>query len=462
MGIGALASQVVQRHVSSAPSASTETTSTPETDDEEEKPATRTHPQGTRSFDPAATEQQATTETAFDPASPAVGALEPHAGTGPLQSSRPSHPFPPTQTGDGESTVAGEPSDSQTHTTVVEAEPARERTEPSKERPSGSALAETTETDWGRAAAPWVPPRFGRLGDGSDPEHQTADAPVDPHIDEIKALADAEPFEHLTNAIAPKVYGYEHIKEAIILQLFGGVRAEYPDGSADRGSIHVLLLGDPGVAKSVLLRAADALAPRSTFASGKGTSAAGLTAGVVADDFGGERYSLKAGALVTANEGVACIDELDKVDEETRSSLHTALEQQIVEVNKIMEASMPARTSLLAAGNPEYGRFDLAQPIADPTPSQTADLMTHLEDGTLHIRLNATRGEEGGQFADFQSVKGSVLKPGGEQYEWTMPWKWALLPERDELDRDPDAEADSFWTTADASNENADDFRKQY
>lgn len=211
------------------------------------------------------------------------------------------------------------------------------------------------------------------------------DIDIDPHLDDIKALADAEPFEHLTNAIAPKVYGHDRIKEAIILQLFGGVRAEYPDGSADRGSIHVLLLGDPGVAKSVLLRAADALAPRSTFASGKGTSAAGLTAGVVADDFGGERYSLKAGALVTANEGVACIDELDKVDEETRSSLHTALEQQIVEVNKIMEASMPARTSLLAAGNPEYGRFDLAQPIADqitlgPALLSRFDLMFMLQD----------------------------------------------------------------------------------
>lgn len=211
------------------------------------------------------------------------------------------------------------------------------------------------------------------------------DIDIDPHLDDIKALADAEPFEHLTNAIAPKVYGHDRIKEAIILQLFGGVHAEYPDGSADRGSIHVLLLGDPGVAKSVLLRAADALAPRSTFASGKGTSAAGLTAGVVADDFGGERYSLKAGALVTANEGVACIDELDKVDEETRSSLHTALEQQIVEVNKIMEASMPARTSLLAAGNPEYGRFDLAQPIADqitlgPALLSRFDLMFMLQD----------------------------------------------------------------------------------
>jgi replicative DNA helicase Mcm len=89
--------------------------------------------------------------------------------------------------------------------------------------------------------------------------------------------------------------------------------------------------------------------------------------------------------LVTANEGVACIDELDKVDEETRSSLHTALEQQIVEVNKIMEASMPARTSLLAAGNPEYGRFDLAQPIADqitlgPALLSRFDLMFMLQD----------------------------------------------------------------------------------
>lgn len=208
---------------------------------------------------------------------------------------------------------------------------------------------------------------------------------IQPYIDEIEELAASDPFETLVGALAPKVYGYDHIKESIILQLFGGVRAEYPDGSADRGSIHVLLLGDPGVAKSKLLRAADALAPRSTFASGKGTTAAGLTAGIVSDDFGGERYSLKAGALVTANEGIACIDELDKVDEETRSSLHTALEQQVVEVNKIMEASMPARTSLLAAGNPEYGRFDQYEPIADqitlgPALLSRFDLMYMLQD----------------------------------------------------------------------------------
>lgn len=208
---------------------------------------------------------------------------------------------------------------------------------------------------------------------------------IQPYIDEIEKLSENDPFETLVGALAPKVYGYDHIKESIILQLFGGVRAEYPDGSADRGSIHVLLLGDPGVAKSKLLRAADAIAPRSTFASGKGTTAAGLTAGIVSDDFGGERYSLKAGALVTANEGVACIDELDKVDEETRSSLHTALEQQVVEVNKIMEASMPARTSLLAAGNPKYGRFDEHEPIADqitlgPALLSRFDLMYMLED----------------------------------------------------------------------------------
>jgi replicative DNA helicase Mcm len=211
------------------------------------------------------------------------------------------------------------------------------------------------------------------------------DIEIQPHLDDIKELAAENPFEQLVDAIAPKVYGYDHIKESIILQLFGGVRAEYPDGSADRGSIHVLLLGDPGVAKSKLLRAADQLAPRSTFASGKGTSAAGLTAGVVSDDFGGERYSLKAGALVTANDGVACIDELDKVDEETRSSLHTALEQQVVEVNKIMEASMPARTSLLAAGNPKYGRFDTHEAIAEqitigPALLSRFDLMFMLQD----------------------------------------------------------------------------------
>ncbi len=209
---------------------------------------------------------------------------------------------------------------------------------------------------------------------------------IQPYLEEIKEIANSDdPHGQLVNSFAPGIHGYEEHKLAIILQMFGGVRADYPGGDSDRGSIHILMLGDPGTAKSSLLRAASELSPRSAFASGKGSSAAGLTAGVNSDDFGQKRHSLEAGVMVTANDGLACIDELDKVDEEVRSSLHTALEQQVVEVSKIIKASMPSRTSLLAAGNPKWGRFDKYEPIGDqitldPALLSRFDLMFMIKD----------------------------------------------------------------------------------
>lgn len=212
------------------------------------------------------------------------------------------------------------------------------------------------------------------------------DIEIQPYIEEIKEIADSDdPHGQLVDSFAPGIHDYEEQKLAIMLQMFGGVRSEYPGGDSERGSIHILLLGDPGTAKSSLLRAASELSPRSAFASGKGSSAAGLTAGINADDFGHERYSLEAGVMVEANEGLACIDELDKVNEEVRSSLHTALEQQVVEVSKIIQASMPARTSLLAAGNPKWGRFDEFEPMGEQITLGAAllsrfDLMFMIQD----------------------------------------------------------------------------------
>lgn len=205
-------------------------------------------------------------------------------------------------------------------------------------------------------------------------------------IREIASGERGDPFDLLMESIAPKIQGYEHIKLAIALQMFGGVRVEYPDGSADRGDSHILLLGDPGTAKSSLLRAATDIAPRSTYASGKGASAAGMTAAAVPDDFGNQRWSLEAGALVLADKGLAGVDEIDKIDEDAVSSLHGALEDQTVEVNKAgINATMPARTSLLAAGNPKHGRFDQYEPIADqidlgPTLLSRFDLLFMIDD----------------------------------------------------------------------------------
>lgn len=212
---------------------------------------------------------------------------------------------------------------------------------------------------------------------------------IDEHRDEIEKVAAGEygdPYELLVDSIAPKIRGYDTIKQAVGLQLFGGVRSEYPDGSHDRGDIHMLLLGDPGCGKSSILRAVEELAPRSVYASGKGATEAGMTASVVSDDFGDAAFSLEAGALVTANKGVACVDELDKVPDEVRSSLHDALESQRVNINKAgINATLPAQTAMLAAGNPKYGRFDEMEPIYEqielgPTLLSRFDLLWMVDD----------------------------------------------------------------------------------
>ena len=212
---------------------------------------------------------------------------------------------------------------------------------------------------------------------------------IDEHLDRIRDLASGEhgdPYELLIDSIAPTIQGMEEIKEALALQMFGGVRAENPDGATNRGEPHILLLGDPGTAKSSLLDDMHEKAPCSTFASGKGATPAGMTASAVADDFGPNEYSLEAGAMVLADNGLACIDEIDKVKEDTVASLHEAMSKQTVHVNKAgINADLPTRTSVLAAGNPKHGRFVDEQPIADqidlgPTILSRFDLLFMLDD----------------------------------------------------------------------------------
>ncbi|ASJ17329.1 DNA replication licensing factor [Thermococcus chitonophagus] len=133
--------------------------------------------------------------------------------------------------------------------------------------------------------------------------------------------------EAIVDSIAPAIYGYREVKKGIALALFGGVPRTLPDGTRLRGDIHVLLVGDPGVAKSQILRYVSNLAPRAIYTSGKSSSAAGLTAAAVRDEFTGG-WVLEAGALVLADGGYALIDELDKMSDRDRSVIHEALEQQ--------------------------------------------------------------------------------------------------------------------------------------
>ena len=173
-------------------------------------------------------------------------------------------------------------------------------------------------------------------------------------------------YEKLIRSIAPSIYGYEEIKEAMVLQLFAGIPKELPDETRVRGDIHLLLVGDPGVAKSQLLTYLVKLAPRGLYTGGKSSTSAGLTAAAVRDEFGEGRWTLEAGALVLADKGIAAVDEIDKMKKEDRDALHEAMEQQTVSIAKAgIMARLNARCSLLAAANPKYGRFDKYTAIAE-------------------------------------------------------------------------------------------------
>ena len=181
---------------------------------------------------------------------------------------------------------------------------------------------------------------------------------------EIKELAaDPKIVERIVDSIAPSIWGHENVKKALALQLFSGVKKVRSDGTKMRGDIHVLLVGDPGVAKSVMLSFISKIAPKARYISGKSATGAGITATVVKDEIL-KGWSLEAGAMVLANKGVVCIDEFDKMNEEDRSAMHEAMEQQTVTISKAtVQATLRSQTSVLAAANPKFGRFDPTQPI---------------------------------------------------------------------------------------------------
>lgn len=174
----------------------------------------------------------------------------------------------------------------------------------------------------------------------------------------IRALArDPEIYEKLIGSLAPGIHGHEDIKEALLLMMAGAPQTQLPDGQTLRGDINILLVGDPGTAKSELLKYVARLSPRALYTSGRGSTAAGLTAAVVKESNG--MMMLEAGAVVLADQGIACIDEFDKMRPEDRGVLHEVMEQQTVSVAKGgIVATLNARTSILAAANPVYGRYD--------------------------------------------------------------------------------------------------------
>ena len=170
-------------------------------------------------------------------------------------------------------------------------------------------------------------------------------------------------FQKLLKSIAPSIYGLEHIKEAVLYLLMGGVEKQLQDVRV-RGDINILLVGDPGTAKSQMLSYAAKGAPRGLLATGRGSTAAGLTAAVVKEG-GSGNFVLEAGALVLADKGICCIDEIDKMRDEDRGAMHPAMEQQVVPIAKGgIVATLNARCGILAAANPTLGRYNPYQTIA--------------------------------------------------------------------------------------------------
>jgi len=203
---------------------------------------------------------------------------------------------------------------------------------------------------------------------------------------EILEIAnDPKGYDKLINSIAPSIYGYEKVKEALFLQLMGGVRKTRMDNVVSRGDMHILLVGDPGSGKSALLKRITQIAPKGRYVSGKGVSAAGITAAVVRDEFL-HGWALEAGAMVLSSDGLVCVDELDKMNSEDRAAMHEALENQTVSISKAnIQATLIARTTVLAAANPKFGRFDPYGIIADqidlpPTLINRFDLIFPIKD----------------------------------------------------------------------------------
>ncbi|KAJ1929399.1 minichromosome maintenance protein 5 [Tieghemiomyces parasiticus] len=181
-------------------------------------------------------------------------------------------------------------------------------------------------------------------------------------------------YRNFTRSIAPSIFGNEDIKCAIACLLFGGSKKVLPDGMRLRGDINVLLLGDPGTAKSQLLKFVERVAPISVYTSGKGSSAAGLTASVIRDP-GSREFYLEGGAMVLADGGVVCIDEFDKMREEDRVAIHEAMEQQTISIAKAgITTILNSRTSVLAAANPVFGRYDDMKSAGDNIDFQTTIL----------------------------------------------------------------------------------------